>query len=146
MATTVPLPTAVAPVDVKDGKDWLRLTSGEWLRGKIEYLDRQTLVFDSEELDELKLDWDDVASSSDASARPATSPSTVSADATLQENLSLAAALLAKLGDNLALAEDLQREIHAEAMRSLPIRNRARIEPPRSEHLSAMFRVMRADD
>ena len=61
MATTVPLPTAVAPVDVKDGKDWLRLTSGEWLRGKIEYLDRQTLVFDSEELDELKLDWDDVA-------------------------------------------------------------------------------------
>ena len=46
------------------------------------------------------LSWGDVASSSNAPARPATSPSTVSADATLQANWSLAAALLAKIGDS----------------------------------------------
>jgi len=54
--------------------------------------------------------------------------------------------LIARLEANLALAEDLQREIHAEAARTLPVRDPARIEPPRSEHLNAMFRVMRAAD
>jgi len=41
--------------------EWVRLTSGEWLRGELESLVRGTLEFDSEELDLLKLDWDDVA-------------------------------------------------------------------------------------
>lgn len=53
--------------------------------------------------------------------------------------------LLARLEANLALAEDLQREIRAEAARTLPPRDGAPAEAPRSEHLSAMFRAMRAD-
>ena len=42
-------------------KDWIRLTSGEWLRGEIHWLRDDDLEFDSEELDLLTLDWDDVA-------------------------------------------------------------------------------------
>jgi len=42
----------------------------------------------------------DGTSSSDAPARPATSPNIVSADATLQTNWSLAAALLDEIGDS----------------------------------------------
>ncbi len=51
------------PSFVRESTDeWVRLTSGEWLRGEVLALShRQTLEFDSEELDELKLDWDDVA-------------------------------------------------------------------------------------
>jgi len=41
-------------------KDWIRLKSGEWLRGEIKSLTRHTLEFESDELDELSLDWDDV--------------------------------------------------------------------------------------
>jgi putative salt-induced outer membrane protein YdiY len=44
-----------------DRKDWLRLTSGEWLRGEIEALSKDRLEFDSETLKALTLDWDDVA-------------------------------------------------------------------------------------
>jgi len=41
--------------------DWIRLTSGEWLRGEINLFRDEFLLFDSEELDELEIDWDDVA-------------------------------------------------------------------------------------
>ena len=41
--------------------DWVKLVSGEWLKGEISSLTRDTLEFESEELDDLKLDWDKVA-------------------------------------------------------------------------------------
>jgi len=47
-------------VDTEDGNEWVRLKSGEWLQGEVTALDRDALLFDSDELDELKLDWEDV--------------------------------------------------------------------------------------
>lgn len=38
----------------------MKLKSGEWLRGKITVLRKEELEFDSDELDDLKIDWDDV--------------------------------------------------------------------------------------
>lgn len=48
-----------APSDTE--LDWLKLNSGEWLRGEIERIDDDTVYFDSEELDDLEIDFDDVA-------------------------------------------------------------------------------------
>lgn len=49
------------PPEPDEGSDdWIRLTSGEWLRGEIEVMRRDKLEFDSEELDTLSLDWKDV--------------------------------------------------------------------------------------
>lgn len=42
-------------------RDWLKMTSGEWVWGDLQSLRDKDLEFDSEELDLLKLDWDDVA-------------------------------------------------------------------------------------
>jgi putative salt-induced outer membrane protein YdiY len=56
------VPEPPAPViDTSDGFDWLRLTSGEWLKGEILVFDREVLEFESDELGDLKLDWEDVA-------------------------------------------------------------------------------------
>jgi len=41
--------------------DWIKLDSGEWVRGKIEYMRDGDLNFDSDKLDDLVIDWDDVA-------------------------------------------------------------------------------------
>ena len=41
--------------------DWIMLSSGEWLRGKIEVLYEDDLEFDSDDLDLLHIDWEDVA-------------------------------------------------------------------------------------
>lgn len=41
--------------------DWLRLVSGEWVKGEIDLMRDETLYFDSEELDDLQIDWDDIA-------------------------------------------------------------------------------------
>ena len=41
--------------------DWIKLTSGEWLKGEIRSLRDDEFEFDSDELDLLKLDWADVA-------------------------------------------------------------------------------------
>jgi putative salt-induced outer membrane protein YdiY len=41
-------------------KDWVQLTSGEWLRGDVKNLVDESFVFDSEELDELTFDWEDI--------------------------------------------------------------------------------------
>ncbi len=51
----VPAPPAA------DKFDWIKLKSGEWLKGKIDGMRDGSLEFDSDELDDLKLDWDDVA-------------------------------------------------------------------------------------
>ena len=45
----------------KDAKDWVKMKSGEWLRGEITVLRDKTLEFDSEEFDELNLEWKKVA-------------------------------------------------------------------------------------
>ena len=42
------------------GQDWIQLTSGEWLRGTVNRIRVDSIEFDSEELDELTLDLDDV--------------------------------------------------------------------------------------
>ncbi|MGD2141461.1 MAG: DUF481 domain-containing protein [Burkholderiales bacterium] len=41
--------------------DWIKLTSGEWLKGEIKGLYNYELEFESDELDDLKFDWEDVA-------------------------------------------------------------------------------------
>ncbi len=40
--------------------DWLQLTSGEWLRGRIIIMQKEMLEFDSDELDNLEIEWDKV--------------------------------------------------------------------------------------
>ena len=44
----------------KVAKDWVKLKSGEWLRGEITVLRDKTLEFDSDEFDDVKLEWKDV--------------------------------------------------------------------------------------
>ena len=50
------------PPFVEGEKDWLQLTSGEWLHGEIERIHDETVYFDSIELDDLEVDWEDIAS------------------------------------------------------------------------------------
>lgn len=40
--------------------DWIQLTSNEWLKGKINGMYKDSLEFDSDKLDLLEIDWDDV--------------------------------------------------------------------------------------
>lgn len=54
-------PEFLPPVPGEDDFDWIRLKSGEWLKGEIIGLRKGTLEFDSDELDELNLDIDDIA-------------------------------------------------------------------------------------
>jgi hypothetical protein len=48
------------PVSPVDRFDWIQLSSGEWLKGKIERLRDEEFEFDSDELDTVILDWEDV--------------------------------------------------------------------------------------
>ncbi len=48
------------PTPVDDGKDWVQLKSGEWIRGRLSVLNHRDLEFDSDELDDLVLEWKDV--------------------------------------------------------------------------------------
>ena len=43
-----------------DVHDWLRLTSGEWLKGKIKRMREEDIEFDSDKLDLVKFTWDKV--------------------------------------------------------------------------------------
>ena len=43
-----------------EGFDWIQLTNGEWLKGDLKVLYNDSLEFDSDELDLLKFDWEDV--------------------------------------------------------------------------------------
>lgn len=47
-----------APINIKH--DWIKLSSGEWLKGEIIALYNEELEFDSDELELLSLDWEDV--------------------------------------------------------------------------------------
>ncbi len=52
-----------APPEPSDtGFDWVQLTSGEWLKGDFERLRKRKVSFDSDELEDLELDFEDVAS------------------------------------------------------------------------------------
>jgi hypothetical protein len=44
-----------------DGSDWLRTTSGEWVRGRIDWMREDLLSFDSEEFGELEINMREVA-------------------------------------------------------------------------------------
>jgi putative salt-induced outer membrane protein YdiY len=44
----------------EDDFDWIQLVSGEWLKGRLLALQDEKLEFESEELDELEFDWEDV--------------------------------------------------------------------------------------
>ena len=50
--------TETYPVSVN--ADWLQLKSGEWLRGRITILQKDDLEFDSDELDDLVIEWKNV--------------------------------------------------------------------------------------
>ena len=60
------LPVAAAddwrppPPTGKDGFDWIELTSGEWLKGKIKSMQDEKLEFDSEELDLQEFKWEKI--------------------------------------------------------------------------------------
>ena len=43
-----------------DTHDWLRLTSGEWLKGKLKRMREEDVEFDSDKLDLVKFSWDKV--------------------------------------------------------------------------------------
>jgi hypothetical protein len=45
---------------VKKPKDWIVLKSGEMIRGEIEHIRDEEVYFDSDELDDLEIDWDDM--------------------------------------------------------------------------------------
>jgi hypothetical protein len=46
--------------DPKRAKDWVLLKSNEMVRGEFEYMRDEKIQFDSDELDELEIDWSDV--------------------------------------------------------------------------------------
>jgi hypothetical protein len=48
------------PPPPPDDFDWIQLKSGEWLKGELKVLYAKKLEFDSDELDLLQLDWEDV--------------------------------------------------------------------------------------
>ena len=59
--STDPEPDAVLlPIGVDD-REWVQLVSGEWISGNIEHMRDEMLEFDSDELDMLTIDWEDVA-------------------------------------------------------------------------------------
>ena len=49
------------PLPKTGDKDWIRFRTGEWLGGEITRLRREMLEFESEELESLELDWNNVA-------------------------------------------------------------------------------------
>ncbi|MHC4954306.1 MAG: DUF481 domain-containing protein [Planctomycetota bacterium] len=58
---TEPGEPAEPPVRDDKGWDWIQLTSKEWLKGEMRSLRDETLDFDSDELDDLLLQWRKVA-------------------------------------------------------------------------------------
>ena len=63
--TPTPTPTPAQtpfqpPPPPPDKFDWIQLKSGEWLKGELIALYEDALEFESDELDKLTFDWDDV--------------------------------------------------------------------------------------
>jgi len=59
-AQTEEAPPWQPPAPSSTERDWIRLTSGEWLMGDIKGMRDEDFEFDSEELDMQTLDWDDI--------------------------------------------------------------------------------------
>lgn len=53
-------PSWTPPSAPPDKFDWIQLTSGEWLKGELNVFHNHKLEFDSDELDLLEFDWEDV--------------------------------------------------------------------------------------
>jgi hypothetical protein len=53
-------PVWAPPSAIPEKYDWIQLTSGEWLKGDLKALYEDNLEFDSEELELLELDWEDI--------------------------------------------------------------------------------------
>lgn len=61
IASTPVTQTGANPPEPADGKsDWIQLTSGEWLKGRLHSMRQNRIDFDSEKLDQLTLKWKDV--------------------------------------------------------------------------------------
>jgi len=54
-------PTWEPPPPGPGAEDWIKFTSGEWLKGEVKRLRNETLQFESDQLKSLTLDWNDVA-------------------------------------------------------------------------------------
>lgn len=52
--------TPPVPLDTPQDRDWIQTTSGEWLKGELLVMYKDELTFDSDELGELTLDWENV--------------------------------------------------------------------------------------
>ncbi len=52
--------TPPLPLDTPQDRDWIQTTSGEWLKGELLVMYKDELTFDSDELGELTLDWENV--------------------------------------------------------------------------------------
>jgi putative salt-induced outer membrane protein YdiY len=61
-AEAPPLPPLAGETPGTRDIDWLQVASGEWINGEFERMEDETLYFDSDEFDNVSLDWDDVAS------------------------------------------------------------------------------------
>ncbi|MEM1449956.1 MAG: DUF481 domain-containing protein [Planctomycetota bacterium] len=59
-AQTDPVPEPTTTIDLDDGKDWIQLKSGEWLRGEIVRIRDESMDFDSDELDDQSIDLGDI--------------------------------------------------------------------------------------
>ena len=55
-----PEPEDALPVVPLDADDWLQATSGEWLKGELVVMEDEEVLFDSDELDDVTIDWEDV--------------------------------------------------------------------------------------
>lgn len=49
------------PEPAANEKDWVQLSSGEWIRGTIDLFRDLEMTFDSDDLDDLVIDWADIA-------------------------------------------------------------------------------------
>lgn len=60
-AAEEPSPVYDPAIMSNTGWDWLQLTSGEWLKGEFRGMENDVADFDSDNLDLLEIDWEDVA-------------------------------------------------------------------------------------
>ena len=63
LSTNTPPTSALSwlpPAIGHDTEDWIQLKSGEWLRGRLKYIQQRKVQFDSDELEDFSLDLKDV--------------------------------------------------------------------------------------
>ena len=61
MAPPMMTPSQVPPAYDRKKYDWVRLTSGEWLKGDVISMRDEDFEFDSDEMNEQTFDWEDIA-------------------------------------------------------------------------------------